>query len=113
MDAWTCSLTVPVATRMGRKGEEDVLSYGFRQIDFLSTGEFYLNGEIVDRNRQPEAPQAANQRARHPPVAKGPATPNPTSRAYETGKTGTMSVPERSSMMAWSSPSYLFPSGRI
>ena len=81
MDAWTCSLTVPVATRMGRKGEENVLSNGFRQIDFLPTGELYLNGEIIDGNRQPEALQAADAGAVHlcaqPPGGKEAAIAQP------------------------------------
>jgi hypothetical protein len=65
MDAWTSSLTVPVATRMGRKGEENVLSYGFRQIDFLFTGEFDLNGEIVDGKGKFEPFQTPHTGALH------------------------------------------------
>ena len=40
-----------VATRMGRKGEEDVFPYRFRQIDFLMSVEFQLTREVSDPNR--------------------------------------------------------------
>jgi hypothetical protein len=43
---------------MGRKGEEDVFSNWFRQIDFLCTGQFDLTGEVVHVDRALEALEA-------------------------------------------------------
>jgi hypothetical protein len=54
------SLAAPVATRMRRKGEDDVFSNGFRQIDFLTSRYFHLAREILHPDRQNEWLEAAD-----------------------------------------------------
>ena len=53
--AFAISLAVPIAMRVGRKGEQNVLPYWLCQVDRLGAGQLHLAGKIFDFQRVTEA----------------------------------------------------------
>ena len=51
-------LAVPVAMRVGRKGEQNVFADGLCQVDGLRAGQFQLAGKFVDRQGKAERLEA-------------------------------------------------------
>ena len=54
------SLAIPVAMRMGRKGEQDVFPHGLCQVHHFGAGQFDLAGEIGDSQRVAEVLQTGD-----------------------------------------------------